>query len=48
MPVEENVIPDVPVELIDGDDIDSEEGCCRTLNTKVLFAARRAHCGCTT
>ena len=23
----------------------SEDGCCRTEKTKVLFAARRAHCG---
>ena len=26
----------------------SEEGCWRTEKTKVLFAARRAHCGCAT
>jgi hypothetical protein len=38
-------MPDVPVELIDGEDWDNEDGCCRTLKTKVLFAAKRAHCG---
>lgn len=43
MAEEEKVIPDVPVELIDGEERDRDEGCWRTLNTKVLFAARRAH-----
>jgi hypothetical protein len=43
MPEEENVIPEVPVELIEGEEGDREEGCWRTLKMTVLFAARRAH-----
>lgn len=40
---EEKVMPEVPVELKDCEGSDREEGCWRTLKTKVLFAARRAH-----
>lgn len=40
---EEKVIPDDPVELMDGEDRERDEGCWRTLKTKVLFATRRTH-----
>jgi hypothetical protein len=30
------------------DALGSDEGCCRTANTKVLFNANLSHCGCAT
>jgi len=41
----EKVMLEVPVELRDGELREREEGCWRTQNTNVLFAARRAHWG---
>ncbi len=28
-----------------GEDVDTDEGCCRMAKTNVLFTARRWHCG---